>query len=326
MQALLTIIFGIMKYHFPLLLLFLTTVSFSQEKFSKEFSMVTDNDLYISREKDRYYSNGLFLSYSYVPNKFNETHKKIITFTLGHQIYTPFKSTVVNKNSHDRPFAGFLYGQLGISKTLKNNSTLKNSFFIGVVGESAFGQELQEAIHEIYNFKKPDGWKYQIRNTFALNFEGEYLKSVGINKSSILDGNFLSKLRIGTIFTDASLGFIGRIGFKKLQPINNSIAFNTNLNHKLNSLKRELESFLYYEASATYVVYDATIQGSLFNNLNPITFMPKKIIFDLEVGYKFTANRFHFGYAYHFHTNKLNNLRFDKGNDYGKLFFSYLIR
>jgi hypothetical protein len=54
--------------------------------------------------------------------------------------------------------------------------------------------------------------------------------------------------------------------------------------------------------------------------------MPKKIIFDLEVGYKFTANRFHFGYAYHFHTNKLNNLRFDKGNDYGKLFFSYLIR
>ena len=45
----------------------------------------------------------------------------------------------------------------------------------------------------------------------------------------------------------------------------------------------------------------------LFNNLSPITFRPKKIIFDLEVGYKFTANRFHFGYAYHFHTNKLNN-------------------
>jgi len=47
---------------------------------------------------------------------------------------------------------------------------------------------------------------------------------------------------------------------------------------------------------------------------------------NLEVGYKFTANRFHFGYAYHFHTNKLNNLRFDKGNDYGKLFFNYLFR
>ena len=60
-----------MKYPFFLLLLFLTVVSFSQEKFTKEFSIVTDNDLYISLEKDRYYSNGLFLSYRYIPTKFN---------------------------------------------------------------------------------------------------------------------------------------------------------------------------------------------------------------------------------------------------------------
>ena len=158
----------------------------------------------------------------------------------------------------------------------------------------------------------------------ALNFEVEYLKSVGINKSSILDGNILSKLRIGSIFTDALLDLLDELVLSNYKPINNPVAFNTNLNHKLNSFKRELESFLYYETSLTYVVYDATIQGGLFNKLSPVTFRPKKIIFDLEVGYKFTANRFHFGYAYHFHTNKLKNLRFDKGNDYGKLFFSYL--
>ena len=71
-----------MKYLFLLLLLFLTVESFSQEKFTKEFSMVTHNDLYISIEKDRYFSNGLFLSYRYITTKFNETHKKIITVTL----------------------------------------------------------------------------------------------------------------------------------------------------------------------------------------------------------------------------------------------------
>ena len=315
-----------MKYPFLLLLLFFTVEIFSQEKFTKEFSIVTDNDLYISIEKDRYYSNGLFLSYRYIPTKFNETQKKIITVTLGHQIYTPFKSTVVNKILHDRPFAGFLYAQLDVSKTFKNNSILKNSFLVGVVGKSAFGQELQEAIHEIYNFKKPDGWKHQIRNTLALNFEGEYLKSVGVNKSSILDGNILSKLRIGSIFTDALWDLLDELVLSNYKPINNPIAFNTNLNHKLNSFKRELESFLYYETSITYVVYDATIQGGLFNKLSPVTFTPKKFRFNLELGYKFTAKRFHFGYAYHFHTNKLNNLRFDKGNDYGKLFFNYLFR
>jgi hypothetical protein len=33
----------------------------------------------------------------------------------------------------------FLYAQLGVSKTFKNNSILRNSFLVGVVGKSAFG-------------------------------------------------------------------------------------------------------------------------------------------------------------------------------------------
>ena len=117
---------------------------------------------------------------------------------------------------------------------------------------------------------------------------------------------------------------MGRIGFKKLQPIQNSIAFNTNLNNEVTSYIRGVESFLYYETSLTYVLYDTTIEGSLFNNDSPITFNPKALRFDLEVGYKFTANRWNFGYAFHFHSNKLPNLRNDKGNYYGQLFFSYL--
>jgi len=315
-----------MKFIFLLLFLFFVSISFSQEKLSKEFSFISDNDLYISSQKDRYYSNGLFFSYRYLAPNFKKASKKIFEFQLGHQIYTPFKSTVINKKLHDRPFAGYLYGSFGIVRVFKNKTILKNSFQIGMVGKSAFGQELQEVVHKIYNFRNPDGWKYQIKNTIALNFDTEYHKTLGTNKSNNLDGNFKSKLRLGTIFNEATIGFLGRIGFKELQPIHNSIAFNTHLNNGNTPFVRGVESFLYYETSLAYVAYDATIQGSLFNNNSPITFKPNTIRFNAEIGYKFTAKKWVFGYAYHFHSNKLNNLRNNRGNDYGQLFFSYLFR
>ena len=313
-----------MKFFFFSILLFLSISVFSQQKFSKEFSFLTDNDLYVSKVKDRYYSNGMFLTYRYLTKDFKNLEKKIIELQIGHEIYTPYKSTVINVALHDRPFAAYLYGNVGILRVYKNEKILKTKLQIGVVGKSAFGEELQEAIHTIYNFRSPDGWKYQIRNTVAINFDTEYYKALGTNKTKHFDSNFVSKLRLGTIFSEASIGLMGRIGFKELQPIQNSIAFNTHLNNDVTSYVRGIESFLYYETSLTYVAYDATLQGSIFNNDSPVTFKPNAIRFDIELGYKFTAKRCNFGYSYHFHSNKMSKLRFDNGNDYGRIFFSYL--
>ena len=125
------------------ILLFLSISVFSQQKFSKEFSFVTDNDLYVSKEKDRYYSNGLFFSYRYVASDFKNLEKKIIEFQLSHEIYTPYKSTVINVALHDRPFAAYLYGSVGVLRVYKNEKILKTKLQIGVVGESAFGKEFQ---------------------------------------------------------------------------------------------------------------------------------------------------------------------------------------
>ena len=315
-----------MKFYFFLLLLFLSSSSFSQQKFSKEFNLTTDNDLYISKAKDRYYSNGIFFTYRYLTSNIKKLDKKIIEIEIGHHIYTPYKSTILNVNLHDRPFAGYMYGNFGIARVYKNKTILKNNIQFGVVGKSAFGKELQEAIHTIYNFRSPDGWKYQIKNTLAINFDTEYYTVLETNNSKHLDINFLGKLKIGTIFNEATAGFMGRVGFRKLQPINNSTAFNTHLNNDNSSYVRGLESFIYYLTSLTYVAYDATIQGSLFNKESPVTFNPKSIRFDFEIGYKFTTERWNFGYSYHFHSNKINGLKNNKGNDYGRLFFSYLFR
>jgi len=296
---------------------------FSQQKLSKEVSFVNDNDLYSSKEKDQYYSNGMFATFRYLSSSENKFVKKIYEFQIGHEIYTPFKSTVLSPSQHDRPFAAHLFGSFGVSRVYESDKIFKTQLLLGIVGEDAMGRELQEFIHDIYNFRAPIGWRYQIRNMLSLNFNATYIKSLGTSKNQITDINFLAKANVGTVFNEISSGFKGRIGFKPLQPIQNSIGFNTNLNNENTSYVREIESFLYYQVELGLLAYDATIQGSLFNDKSPITFTPNTFRFDAEVGYRFTSNRWNFGYALHFMSNESNQVRNNRGHFYGRIFIGY---
>lgn len=312
-----------MKKYFFLAFFYCSFGAISQQKLSKEISFVNDNDLYASKEIDQYYSNGMFLSYRYLSKSEQTDRKKIYEIQIGHEMYTPFRSTVISPLQHDRPFAAHLYGSFGITKVHKSKSIFQTKLLLGVVGENALGRELQEFIHDIYNFRTPIGWRYQIQNLLALNIDLEYQKSLGINKKRNLDLNLISKARMGTVYNEITGGFKGRIGLNKLQPMSNSIGFHTHLNNDQTEFTRQAESFFYYQTSLTAVLYDATLQGSLFNDNSPITFEPNRFRFDLEIGFRCTLNRWNLGYAFHYNSNQLPNLRANGGHYYGRLFFGY---
>lgn len=294
----------------------------SQRKYAKEFSFLNDNDLYTSTFRDRYYTNGMFFTYRYISNnKSDKLEKKIYEFQLAHKMYTPFKATVDLKGNHDRPFAGHLYGSFSVNHFYKNESILKTSLQVGTLGPSALGQELQDLIHDIYGFKKAIGWKYQIKNAVALNLDASYIKKIA--KNNILDINWVNNARLGTVHTDLSTGIYGRIGLKPLQSIINSIAFNGNLNNKNTNSNNKIESFFYIKPMFSYVIYDATIQGSFLNKTSPITFELEPFKFTTEIGIRFTLNRFNFGYAVNYHTKKLKNTRVPRGNTYGTIQLNY---
>jgi hypothetical protein len=313
-----------MRIRLFLLFAFITTFIAAQQKFSKEISFLNDNDLYASIERDQYYSNGMFLSYRYLASDFGALSKKIYELQVGHEIYSPFRSTVISPLQHDRPFAAHLFGSFGVTRVYKSEKILKTSLLVGLIGEDALGRELQEFIHDIYNFRAPIGWRYQIQNMLSLNVNALYIDALGTDESERYDINFVGKARLGLTFNEISGGFKGRIGFKKLQPIDNSIAFNTHLNNDNTDHVRGVESFLYYETTLSLIAYDATIQGSLFNDNSPITFTPNLFQFDVELGYRFTSNRWNFGYAFHFQSNERQNLRNDGGHFYGRIFLGFL--
>ena len=316
-----------MKYFIFTLLLFVSSITISQEKFSEEISFITDNDLYVSTVRDRYYTSGIFLAYRYLSNNKKESlEKRILEWKLGHEMYTPNKAVVYNINQHDRPFAGYLYGSFGISRVYKKPQILNTSIQIGAIGSNSYAEELQEFIHDIYGFNKAVGWEYQIKNAFALNFNAEYLKTILNTERNLFDITWTNELNLGTVYTNLSTGINARIGFKPLQKISNSIAFNTSLNNEQNNSFREVESFLYIKPMLRYAIYDATLQGSFLNNTSLVTKELVPIVLDIELGLKFTVNRFNFGYTFIYNTNKSKDLRYTYGHKYGSIIINYLLR
>lgn len=307
-----------------LLIVTLPLVTFAQKQFSKEFSFHSDNDLYISIKKDRYYTNGMFLSYRYLSSfpKQNMT-KKIYELQIGQEMYTPHKATVDSKEEHDRPFAAHLFASFGINRFYKNNSSLKTTIILGTIGPNAFGQELQDFIHEQYGYKKAIGWNYQIANALSFNFNTTYLNHIAFNNSKTLDLTWTNQLRIGTTYTDLNTGLYARIGFKPLLSLFNTIAFQSNLNNTHHKTTNTPELFLFINPKLHYIIYDATIQGSFLNDNNPITYNVIPIKLTTQIGLQFTMNRCNFGYFINYHSKKVKNTKVANTNFYGTFVLNY---
>jgi len=307
---------------FTILLFFsFSFYGFTQNSYSKEFSLQSDNDLYTSIYRDRYYTNGLFLTFRTVAES-DTTNliKKIHQFQVGHMMFTPFKATLQFSSSHDRPFAGYLYGAYSLNRFYKSQNMFSTEIQLGVIGPRAKSQELQNFMHSIYNYPEATGWKYQIQNAMAVNLNAKYLKYFPKVSSSIFDVSSYNSLKIGTIFTSLSTGIYSRIGLKKLQKFSNSVAFNSNINKTSQSFS---ESFIFIKPMLTYAFYDATIQGSFLNETSPVTFSINSLYFSLKLGYRFYKNRFQYGYTYYFHTKKLKSVRVTKTNTYGSIYIGY---
>lgn len=298
---------------------------FSQQKFAKEFSFVNDNDLYVSFNKDQYYTNGTFLSYRFLSKDFKNSLKRITEWTLGQEMYTPYKAIVKDIENHDRPFAAVLFGSYGHLTVSKKKHIFRKRILFGIMGPSALGNELQDVIHSIYNFKKATGWKYQIKNTAALNFDANYVIPLNKETPEFVDIQQINEIRFGTIYNKIATGFSGRIGTTKLVDLLNSARYGTHLNNKSTTFSKQIESFFFWQTKLNYVFYDATMQGSFFNDDSPIVTKPNKLRFDLELGYVFTTKNCVFGYTYHFNSRASRSMR-HRINDYGSISLQFLFQ
>jgi lipid A 3-O-deacylase len=135
------------------------------------------------------------------------------TWALGQNIYTPddTKSPLPLPDQH--PYAGWLYGEMGIHAEAENSLT-SMTLNLGVVGPSSQAEEVQRFGHDVLNFGDPKGWDNQLRDEFGvvLSLERRWQLQTDTMFGFETDLIPMAGFSIGNVLTEAQAGIQWRIG------------------------------------------------------------------------------------------------------------------
>ena len=284
--------------------------------------LVLENDSFTSAVNDKYYTNGMELFYRHLSNKSNDNVKKIISFKAGQYIYNPkwVKSDLIE--DHNRPYAGYLFVEFGVNRFYRNENVWITNFQLGVVGPLSQAEDFQKIMHNTFGFGKIYGWQFQIGNALGLQYNTIFSKKI-MSKFSTkkMDFHFNSKLDMGTVATGITVGSLVRISLNNaLFSIQNSNFYGASLQrHK----SKNNECYLFLLSKINYQIYDATIQGSLFENNSPLVFKINPIRFKVETGIKYRFSSWNTSYSFLYTTNEIKNST-TSGFYYGSIAASYI--
>lgn len=292
-----------------LLLLLLSSVFAYSQNYKNEFGFKSDNDSYLGQGSDRYYTNGLFINFRRAldQQKLKDgLEKQTYEISVGQKMFNPYSGYAPDPARQDRPFAGYLYAEGAMSWFYSNETILRTSVQAGTTGKNSLAEAGQKLLHRTFGFYDTGGWDYQIKNELTLNLSAQYTKLLTRIADNAVEFSFEGYANLGTTFDGAGAGILFRTG--SLNQLFNSAYTNAVIgNHaKTKSLvKREI--FFYAKPQLNVVAYDATIQGSLFNNDSPVTFGQKPLVFAQQLGINYSSNRFTIDYGVLFKTKEIKS-------------------
>lgn len=301
-----------------LLLTFIPGLVWAQNKPNFELGLQLDNDSFASTYNDFYYTNGLIVFGNYVSKNSSESKKVIHGFKIGQQIYNPRNVKSMFPEDHNRPYAGYLFAEYSNTKMYESNEVLKISYRLGIIGPGSKAEDFQDWMHQTFAFGDIIGWENQIQNLPAVQFGFDYSKPIFSKiTSDKIDFHLYSQNEIGTAFVGFNAGPLARISLSKsLTPM-----LNSNFYNGLNNLKKEL--YLFIVPKINLQLYDATLQGSMFNNESPVTFDLKPLRFKGEAGLKFKYSNYNLSCSFNYTTDEIRNSS-ATGFYYGSIIGSYV--
>lgn len=308
-----------------LLALLISTFSISaySQTYKNEFGFRSDNDSYLAQGSDRYYTNGLFIHFRRALNQQNlkeGLEKKTYEITAGQEIYNAYSGSAPDPIRQDRPFSGYLYAGGALSWFYSNESILKTSVEIGATGPNSLAEDGQKLLHNTVGFYKLEGWDYQIKNALTINLSVQYTKLLHRSSNNATDFSFEGYANAGTTFSGAGAAILFRAG--GINQLFNSAYTNAVIGHNPKTkalVKREV--FFYAKPQINLIAYDATIQGSMFNDNDPVTFGVKPLVFAQQIGFNYSSQRFTFDFGMIFKTKEVKSTA--KAHQYGSISMFY---
>lgn len=201
-------------------------------------------------------------------------------FSIDHIGFTPNNIASPEIQQGDRPFASALMlKSFKIYTNAERKYRLISALRLGIIGPGAFGKEMQVGIHEATGNTIPQGWQNQIKNDVVVNYEVIYQKEL-LAIPRYFSLQYEASANLGTLNTNVSAGIVAMAGL-----FNNPFS---------NTKNRRFQVYIYSKSQATFVGYDASLQGGLFNRESPYTIVSSDV--ERVVG------QHHFGLVVHTRT------------------------
>jgi len=285
------------------------TVSADEIKDKNTLSFVMENDIFHS---DRYYTNGVRASWLVTPGKKTDWAiraaglvpffpiQSIVhaNYTIGQNMYTPTDITVQNPPSDDRPYAGWLYGSVGlIAETGQRLDQLEMT--VGVVGPASFADETQTFVHKTMHIDEPQGWSHQLKNEpgIILTYQRSWRSFVSESFAGMpFDVTPHAGGVLGNVFTYINTGVTLRIGKKlpsdygppRIQPsLPSSGFFNP---------QKSFGWYLFAGAEARAVARNIFLDGNTFRDGESVDKEP--LVGDIQAGVVMTMQNVRIAYTH----------------------------
>lgn len=281
-------------------------------------SLTLENDLF-GKGTDQNYTNGIRVGWfetgrkppgiteqldQYIPFlDVNETTS--VTYSLGHNLYTPDEIDSTEQDPDDRPWAAFAYASMGMV-TLDEDHLDEYEITLGVVGPMAFGEEIQKAVHDIVGSPEPRGWDNQLENEpgLILSWQRRWPKSLREDFA----GTYLSLaphmgLTGGNIYTYANTGATFKISSESgrwadkplmVRPAIPGTGFFPRARDPY------WEAFLAFEARA--MARNIFLDGNTFEDSHSVDSKP--VVGDISAGFTVTWDRLRVGYTLVYRTRE----------------------
>lgn len=246
-------------------------------------SIWEENDKFAIKNKDRYYTQGLRISYQDDPHHF---------WALTQEINTPSDTSNPNPPDTDLPYSAALYLTYGYGQVLDRGGK-KDCLFIvegnlGVIGPSALGETIQNRFHDLVGTPTTAGWGTQVPDEIVLNVDVEFLRRFLFDSSGYGMRDLIARgaLQLGTMRTEAIFGaqFRWGVGLERNWGhtfIRHGSAYNPNFSYDSKGFD-SFSSWFFADAQVEVVMRNYATDGTNFRESRSVTRNP--VVAQLAIG------------------------------------------
>ncbi len=110
---------------------------------------------------------------NHLPLVSSTERQRFISHSLSHRIFTPTDTAASAPIEDDVPYSGMLF--VSLTAGAQDARTMDAlTFYYGIAGPAARGDEVQNEFHRLINSEKVNGWDNQIGDEFILNLGYEH--------------------------------------------------------------------------------------------------------------------------------------------------------